>query len=166
MKTFILLLLFPLLCMNLANIHETYVSVTEIQLKNNRDLEISIELTAHDFEYAYNKEYNTTISTRIYPENQKEYYNEKILFRYLKEHFIINAQTDTVSLKIIGHEINLEGTLSIYIEGSFKNTTRDFNIYNDMLVRQLPNQQNIVNLKSDKNLSFTFNKNIKSHEFK
>ena len=166
MKSSIFLLLLPLLSMNPTNIHETYVSITEIQLKNNRDLEISIELTAHDFEYAYNKEYNTSISTRILNENQKEYYDEKILFGYLKKHFIINAQTDTVSLNVIGHEINLEGILSIYIEGSFKNTTHNFNTFNDMLVRQLPNQQNIVNLKSDKNLSFTFNKNIKSHEFK
>ena len=49
--------------MNPTNIHETYVSITEIQLKNNRDLEISIELTAHDFEYAYNKEYRKALQT-------------------------------------------------------------------------------------------------------
>ena len=29
--------------------HETYVSITEIMAKENQELEISIELIAHDF---------------------------------------------------------------------------------------------------------------------
>ena len=53
--------------------HETYVSITEIMAKENQELEISIELIAHNFEYVYKKEMGKSIKS-IFKE-KKEYYN-------------------------------------------------------------------------------------------
>ena len=62
--------------------HETYVSITEIMAKENEDLEISIELIAHDFEYAFKKEMNTQIKSSLNEKNES--YNLNEIKFYLK----------------------------------------------------------------------------------
>lgn len=84
---------------------------------------------------------------------------------YLDNHFSISQKDSKAELKIIGNEINLDGSLFIYLEGKYKKNIKYININNDLLVNWLPNQQNIVNLVGFIKSSFTFNKNKKSYVF-
>jgi hypothetical protein len=150
---------------NLFNIgdHETYLSITELIIHENGNLEISIETTAHDFEYVYKKELNKTLkSTIIFGE---EYYENEDLRNYLLNHFSIENENNKIDLKIIGNEVELDGRLLIYLEGKSKKKSKYFKIKNDLLVSVLPNQQNIVNLSGTIKSSYTFNKNIRTYVF-
>ena len=145
--------------------HETYISIAEIEIKSDRKIEISLDITAHDFEYAYKKENNVTVKPKVQKNSGLEYFDDVVIQNYIEKHFLITQFKDTINLDLIGNEINLEGLLSIYIQGNLNNNTDNLKIYNDLLVDVFPSQQNIVNLKGLKKESFTFNKNIKSHEF-
>jgi len=150
---------------NLFNIgdHETYLSITELMIHENGNLEISIETTAHDFEYVYKKELNKTLkSTIIFGE---EHYENEDLRNYLLNHFSIENENNKIDLKIIGNEVELDGRLLIYLEGKSKKKSKYFKIKNDLLVSVLPNQQNIVNLSGTIKSSYTFNKNIRTYVF-
>ena len=150
---------------NLFNIgdHETYLSITELMIHENGNLEISIETTAHDFEYVYKKELNKILkSTILYGE---EYYENEDLRNYLFNHFSIENENNKIDLKIIGNEVELDGTLLIYLEGKSKKKSKYFKIKNDLFVSVLPNQQNIVNLSGTIKSSYTFNKNIRTYVF-
>ena len=150
---------------NLFNIgdHETYLSITELIIHENGNLEISIETTAHDFEYVYKKEMNKSIKS-IFKE-KKEYYDSDEIKIYLDNHFSISQKDSKTELKIIGNEIKLDGSLLIYLEGKYKKNIKHIHVDNDLLVNWLPNQQNIVNLDGFIKSSFTFNKNKKSYVF-
>ena len=139
------------------------MSITEIMLQENQDLEISIELIAHDFEYVYQKEMNRPIKSII--KEKKENYNSNEIKSYLDNHFSISQKNSKIELKIIGNEIKLDGRLLIYIQGKYKKNIKYINVNNDLLVNWLRNQQNIVNLNGSIKSSFTFNKNKKSHVF-
>ena len=143
--------------------HETHVSITEIMAKENEDLEISIELIAHDFEYAFKKEMNTQIKSSLKEKNES--YNLNEIKVYLKNCFSISQKDSEIKLEVIGNEIKLDGTLLIYMEGKYNKRIKHLKIYNDLLVNWLPNQQNIVNLNGAFKSSFTYNKNQKSHVF-
>ena len=143
--------------------HETYVSITEIMLQENQDLEISIELMAHDFEYAFKKEMNKKIKSSLKEKNES--YNLNEIKVYLKNCFSISQKDSEIKLEVIGNEIKLDGTLLIYMEGKYNKRIKHLKIYNDLLVNWLPNQQNIVNLNGAFKSSFTYNKNQKSHVF-
>ena len=84
---------------------------------------------------------------------------------YLDNHFSISQKDSKAELKILGNEINLDGSLLIYLEGKYKKNIKYINVNNDLLVNWLPNQQNIVNLNGFIKSSFTFNKNKNSYVF-
>ena len=143
--------------------HETHVSITEIMAKENQELEISIELIAHDFEYVYKKEMSKSIKS-IFKE-KKEYYDSNEIKIYLDKHFSIFQKKSKTELKIIGNEIKLDGSLLIYLEGKYKKNIKHIHVNNDLLVKWLPNQQNIVNLNGFIKSNLIFNKNKKSYVF-
>lgn len=163
MKLYISILLISFCSFFKIGDHETYLSITELMIQENGDLEISIETTAHDFEYVYKKELNKTLkSTILYGE---EYYKIEDLRNYLFNHFSIENENNKIDLKIIGNEVKLDGALLIYLEGKSKKKSKYFKIKNDLLVNVLPNQQNIVNLNGTIKSSCTFNKNIRTYVF-
>ena len=92
-----------------TNNHETYISISEIRILKEGKIELSLELVAHDFEYAYQKKIqkksslftmkNLNITITIYLRNLF-----LIIILFLK-------RTIKLILKIIGNEINLDGIL-------------------------------------------------------
>ena len=68
--------------------HEAYVSIAEVHFsKEKQSVEISIELTAHDLEYLFQKEKNLTLKTTLIKEIES--YSDVILEKYILEHFKI-----------------------------------------------------------------------------
>ena len=146
-----------------TNNHETYISISEIRILKEGKIELSLELVAHDFEYAYQKKNSKKIKS-VYNE-ELEYYDNNLLKKFIFNHYSLSEKNNKIDLKIIGNEINLDGMLIIYMEGNCKKNLKELTVFNDLLVNWFPNQQNIVNLSGELKSSFTFNKNIKKHVF-
>ena len=144
--------------------HEAYVSIAEVHIsKEKHSVEISIELTAHDLEYLFQKEKNHTLKTNLIKEIES--YNDVILEKYILEHFKITANGKAILLKIIGNEIKTNGTLIVYLEGILKKQILPLTINNDLLISTFPKQQNIVNLSGLIKSSYTFNRYENTHTF-
>ena len=65
--------------------HETYVSITSIEIKENKSIEISMELNTEDFIFCLNKENNHTlkpISNHIH-----EQFSDSMVLAYINKHF-------------------------------------------------------------------------------
>ena len=144
--------------------HEAYVSIAEVHFsKEKHSVEISIELTAHDLEYLFQKEKNYTLKTNLIKEIES--YNDVILEKYILEHFTITTNGKTILLEIIGNEIKTNGTLIVYLEGSLKKQILPLTINNNLLISTFPKQQNIVNLSGLIKSSYTFNRYENIHTF-
>ena len=163
MKIYISFLFVSLISLCKINNHETYISISEIRILKEGKIELSLELVAHDFEYAYQKKNSKKIKS-VYNE-ELEYYDNNLLKKFIFNHYSLSEKNNKIDLKIIGNEINLDGMLIIYMEGNCKKNLKELTVFNDLLVNWFPNQQNIINLSGELKSSFTFNKNIKTHVF-
>jgi hypothetical protein len=146
------------------NNHETYTSVCEINFSDERkSIEISIEITAHDIVYLFEKEKIGFLKSVF--KDEKEYFNDSILENYINRHLTIYNKGNRVDLTLIGNEISLDGILVVFMESKMKKSFKSVEIKNDLLISSFPNQQNIVNLKGSINSSYTFNKYETKHIF-
>ena len=146
------------------DLHETYTSITDVTFSEERkSVEISIEITAHDIVYLFNKEKLGVLSTLIENENEK-FENEK-LKKYINKHFRLLNNNKIIELEIIGNSISLEGVLTVYLESVMKKPFQNIEVFNDLLITTFPNQQNIVNLNGTINASYTFNRYDTKHFF-
>lgn len=162
LNTIILLAIFPFFEMN--NYHESYISVCEINLSEERKImEISIEITAHDIVYLFENEKIGLL--KPFFKDDKEYFIDSILKKYIDQHFIILHKENKVDLTLIGNEISLDGILMVYMESKMKKPLSSIEIKNDLLISSFPNQQNIVNLKGSIKSSYTFNQYETKHVF-
>lgn len=148
----------------ILNYHETYTSICEINLSEERkSIEISIEITAHDIVYLFENEKIGLLKPLF--KDDKEYFNDSILKKYIDQHFMISHKENKVDLTFLGNEISLDGVLMVYMESKMKKPLKSIEIKNDLLISSFPNQQNIVNLKGSINSSYTFNQYEIKHIF-
>tara|TARA_B100001093_G_C26824213_1_gene1013284 strand:- start:1934 stop:2434 length:501 start_codon:yes stop_codon:yes gene_type:complete len=162
LNTIILLAIFPFFEMN--KYHESYISVCEINLSEERKImEISMEITAHDIVYLFENEKIGLL--KPFFKDDKEYFIDSILKKYIDQHFIILHKENKIDLTLIGNEISLDGILMVYMESKMKKPLTSIEIKNDLLISSFPNQQNIVNLKGSIKSSYTFNQYETKHVF-
>ena len=145
--------------------HESYTSIAEVNFSKERSMiEISIEITAHDISYLFEKEKKGVLKPIF--NDGKEHFSNELLKPYINNHFKIFHQNKLIILDFLGNEINLDGELMIYMEAKMKKSIQSVEIINDLLITSFPNQQNIVNLKGTINSSHTFNKYESKYFFK
>ena len=156
----------PFILFNINEIiHESYTSIAEVNFSKEKSMiEISLELTAHDISYLFEKEKLGSLKPIIKDGN--EYFNDELLKNYINKHFKIFSNNKLIPLVFLGNEINLDGELLVYMEAKMKKPLQSVEIINDLLITSFPNQQNIVNLKGTINSSYTFNKYENKHFFK
>jgi hypothetical protein len=144
--------------------HETYTTITDITFsKERKSVEVSIEITAHDIVYLFDREKLGELKSIINNENE-EFENQKLKI-YINKHLKLYNNNDIVNLKLIGNSISLDGVLTIYMESIMKKPFQNIEVFNDLLITTFPNQQNIVNLNGTINASYTFNKYEIKHFF-
>ena len=69
------------------HVHETYISITSINLKEDKTVEISMELNTSDFIYVFEKEINQKISALS--KNNIEYFNDSLVLSFVYNHLRI-----------------------------------------------------------------------------
>lgn len=144
--------------------HESYTSITNITFsKEQKAIEISIEVTAHDLSYLFKKE--NKIELKPVWNNGNEKFEDDLISNYFTTHLKLTNKGEKVILNFVGNEINLDGTLLVYFEADMKKPIQSIEIINDLLISSFPNQQNIVNLSGTISTSYTFNQYETKHTF-
>lgn len=143
--------------------HEHYTTISNINFTSKKNIEIVMEFTAHDLEYCFQKEYQKDLKLGSINELKE---SDSLIFQYISSHFYIKLNNSKITLNYVGKEVNNDESLLIYLEKkSFKNI-KSLEIYNDLLCKYYPNQQNIVHLEGILKNSFIFNNKETIHKFK
>ena len=143
--------------------HETYVSITSIEIKENKSIEISMELNTEDFIYCLNKENNHTlepISHHIH-----EQFSDSLVLAYINKHFKLKNNNKLLKLQLVGNEIMNDGSFMIYLTCRIREKLKLFSVENDIFMNVYHRQQNIINLTGSINESITLTKYETSHQF-
>jgi hypothetical protein len=140
--------------------HKSYVSIADMEYNEKLDqIEVSLKLTAHDFEYILEKKYNKRIHIENVPDSSE--IGMHIQY-YLKKHFTIVSQKQNTIFNYVGKEVNVRDELYFYF--TFKNILNPLNIIvsNSFLFELFLKQQNIIHYKiKNKTKSVTLVPSIK-----
>ena len=146
-----------------ANVHDHFVSITTININgNSQKIELTLQLTAHDIEYYFEKEKNFQLQLCTTKENPRA---DELLSSYIQNHLTISVDDKPVIIKYLGKETKLDETLWLYFEGDLPKMLPSINIKNDLLIQPFENQQNIVHIEGLIKESYTFNGLVKEHTF-
>ncbi|MFN3917747.1 MAG: DUF6702 family protein [Flavobacteriales bacterium] len=144
--------------------HEHYVSITTIEYnQESKSLEISIQLTGHDVEFALEKMGYGELKLGSKNENRMA---DNILFKYVKQNFEIQADGVKNNLYWVGKEIGNNDVLWIYLEIQGLKKPKSLFVFNKLLLEYFPAQQNITHVKITNTIqSATFGAHLTEKEF-
>ena len=157
------LILFSSLHKEANHDHETYVSITSINLKEDKTVEISMELNTSDFIYVFEKETNQKISALS--KNNIEYFNDSLVLSYINNHFRIKNNEKDLPLEILGNEVLNDGSFMVYILSKMKQRPKSFLVENNIFMDVFHSQKNMINITGLINQSITLTKYETSHQF-
>ncbi len=142
-KITLLLLIFSLCSFNL--VHKYYVSLTEIEFKQEqKSIQIIMSVFMDDIEMALNKNYK--IDAQI--TNPNEVKNiDAYFYKYLQEHFSININGKQKKYTFIGKEYD-GNIIYFYLEINNITALKSISIQNTMLIKCFDEQQNLIKIKN------------------
>ena len=140
--------------------HKYYLSLTQIEYnKDQKSLEIIINVFMDDIELAINKEYDVDLRLTT---NQELEDVDSYFQKYLRENLRFLVNNELVNYNFIGKEY--EGDLVyFYLEVNLRNSPVSLEIVNTILITYFEQQQNVIKFKNgskrqSKILSKTTNK--------
>ena len=82
--------------------HKSYISIANMEYNNNKkQIEVSLKLTAHDFEYILEKKFNK----RIHIENVKDSsLVGQFIQTYISKHFQVYSEKKETKFNYVGNE--------------------------------------------------------------
>ncbi len=123
--------------------HDFFFAFAEIQYnQTSKKLEISIEATAHDVEYAL-KTQGITFKKHLENETKNNTF-KKVFERYLQAEFQLYLTEKQIALQLIGFEIMPDGQLFAYLESESFDLKGEFSMDFHLLMNEFPQQQNKV----------------------
>lgn len=130
-----------LLSLSFKNDHKYYIALTEIEyVEKKKNIQMIMNVFLDDFETAVNKEYNIDLQLNTTNELQN---SDRYFIKYLKENFTIWINETAANYTFVGKEY--EGDiLYFYLELQNIEEVRSITVKNTMLVKQFPEQQNLV----------------------
>ncbi|WP_372744561.1 DUF6702 family protein [Lutibacter sp.] len=149
LKVTLILLLIPLLAFS---VHKYYISLCEVEyIKEKQSIQVIIGLFIDDLETTLNNEHkkNFFLGTKKEAKNIDSYY-ENYLNVHLK--FFINGKQQPYNY--IGKEYD-DDLVRFYLEISSIKQLQSLEIENSCLIKEFPEQQNIIKIKAKK-----FNKTL------
>lgn len=143
--------------------HEYYVSIANIYVNNkNNQFEIELKIDSEDLEKVLFKESGKKINLE---ENNEQ--NLDIIGSYISKNFIFNINGGKKTTKLLGVELNSDGSFWCYIVVDLPETIKNLKIKNTLLMPTFIQQHNIVNIKlNKKTYSHTYIHNHTFHTFK
>lgn len=140
--------------------HKYYLSLTQIEYnKDQKSLEIIINVFMDDIELAINKEYDVDLRLTT---NQELEDVDSYFQKYLRENLRFLVNNELVNYNFIGKEY--EGDLVyFYLEVNLRNSPVSLEVVNTILITYFEQQQNVIKFKNGSNrqskiLSKTTNK--------
>ena len=126
--------------------HKYYLSLTQIEYnKDQKSLEVIINVFMDDIELAINKEYgiNLKLTTKDELKDADVYFNN-----YLTKNLTFTIDNQIVTHNYIGKEY--EGDLVyFYLEIAVKENPKSLEVFNTILLTYFEQQRNIVKFKND-----------------
>ena len=126
--------------------HKYYLSLTQIEYnKDQKSLEVIINVFMDDIELAINKEYaiDLNLTTKDELKDADVYFHN-----YLTKNLTFTIDNDIVTHNYIGKEY--EGDLVyFYLEIAVKENPTSLEVFNTILLTYFEQQQNIVKFKND-----------------
>ena len=144
-------------------IHETYTSITSINIKEDKTVEISMELNTSDFIYVFEKETNQKITPLS--KSNIEYFNDSLVLSFINNHFKIKNNEKELTLEILGNEILNDGSFMVYILSKMKKRPKSLLVENNIFMDVFHRQKNMINLTGLINQSTTLTKYETSYQF-
>ncbi len=147
MKKFgILLLCFFALSSFKAELHKTYLSVTEIEYsKDEQSLQIITRVFIDDFERVLNQRYQKDISLSYKEDLNK---HKDLMQQYLNEKLHISVDGKDVKLHLLGSKFDAD-QIEMFIEADKVNDFSKITVENLILTDMFDSQKNIVNIKKN-----------------
>ena len=141
-----ILLLIQLLAPN-QELHKHYVSITEMEyVKEKKQIEVSVQLTGHDLEYAINQ----LTSKRYQLKKMCTDENDSTLILtelYLEDRLRITIKDQSYSGKVIGIENHNDGNAYVYLVIPEVRKFNALTVKNTLLMDHFMDQQNITHFK-------------------
>lgn len=144
------------LIVNVSNVlaHKSYISIANMEYNSKQDqIEVSLKLTAHDFEYILEKKFNK----RIHIENVKDSSTVGLFIQnYITKHFQVYSQKKQTKFNYVGKEVTVRDELYFYF--TFTQVLDPLHIWvsDTFLFDLFSKQQNIIHYKiKDKTKSVT-----------
>lgn len=149
-----------MLSLNLVLAHKSYVSIANMEYNDKEEqIEVSLKLTAHDFEHILEKEFNTRIHIENVPDSSKI---GLFIQGYIKEHFVVRSQKARTEFNYVGKEVTVRDDLYFYFTFKHILDPLHISVSNTFLFELFSKQQNIVHYKiKDKTKSVTLIPSIK-----
>jgi len=125
--------------------HKSYISIANMEYNNNKkQIEVSLKLTAHDFEYILEKKFNK----RIHIENVKDSsLVGQFIQTYISKHFQVYSEKKETKFNYVGKEVTVRDELYFYF--TFTHVLDPLHIWisNTFLFELFSKQQNIIHYK-------------------
>jgi len=139
---FTLLLSFTVLY---SNAHKSFISIANMEYNESlKQIEVSLKLTAHDFEHVLEKQFGK----QIHIENVKKgSVIDKYIVSYLKKHFKVKSQNENTQLKYVGREVTIKDELFFYFTINNIEKPNTIVVQNTFLFELYKQQQNIIHYK-------------------
>ena len=143
-KTLALLLTLVLLCSFTTKAHETYLSVTEIEYKQDqKSFQIISRVFINDLEDVLSKRYQKEVSLS-YKEDLKT--NKDLIEKYINKKFSITVNGKKQELKLLGSKFDAD-QIVMYVEVTNVENFNSITVENLILTDLFDAQKNIVHVK-------------------
>jgi hypothetical protein len=143
-KKTLFLFLIPLLAFSA---HKYYLSLTQIEYnKEEKSIEIIINVFIDDFETALNKEFNINLQLAT----KKELKDADTYFlNYLQDNLQFKSNNNKIEFNYLGKEYDGD-LVYFYLEIKEIKSITSFEILNQILTKEFKDQQNVVKMKVGK----------------
>ncbi|MFV8224853.1 DUF6702 family protein [Christiangramia aquimixticola] len=129
--------------------HETYLSVTEIEYKSEKNsLQVISRVFIDDMENVLSKRYGKEVSLS-YKQDLKTHKN--LLQKYFSKKLVVIVEGKPVELKLLGSKFDAD-QIVLFLEGVDINSFKKVEIENLLLTDLFDNQKNIVHVKKGDNI--------------
>ena len=125
--------------------HKSYISIATLEYNETlNQIEISIKLTAHDFEHVLESKFNE----RIVMEHVKDSSDiDKYVQNYLSQNFILKSNGQKAKFNYVGKEVDVRDQLFFYFTFTQVLNPSHISIQNSILFELFLKQQNIIHYK-------------------
>jgi len=145
MKSKLILSILLMFASLFASAHKSFISISNMEYnETTKEIEVSLKLTAHDFEHVLEKKFGKQIHIENVIEGTEV---DKFIINYISKHFNIQSESEKGLFNYIGREVTIKDELFFYF--TIKNVKNPLKIVvkNTFLFEIFQQQQNIIHYK-------------------